>query len=318
MRSTNGPLSSLSHSTAFDRSPLDALVRSKRDGVLAVVTGVEGPSYRPVGAMMAILPDGTRAGSLSSGCIESDLVVHAMEALDAGVPRVIRYGRGSPYIDIQLPCGGGIDILLVPRPDRVAIQEILLRQRMRTPCALSIETGDGAMVVSDVENAPSDVFTVRIEPQLQFCVFGKGPEAGTFAALVQTAGYPNVLLSPDNETLERATNAGCDTRSLPTASFPSDLLVDRWTAIVLFFHDHDWEPPLLKAALDTPAFYIGAQGSRRARDARLETLKTMGVTEPQLDRLHGPVGLIPSARDAPTLAVSVLAEIMGKAGAQAP
>jgi len=81
----------------------------------------------------------------------------------------------------------------------------------------------------------------------------------------------------------------------------------------LFFHDHDWEPPLLADALKTEAFYIGAQGSQRARDARLADLRAMDVPEEQLTRLTGPVGLIPSARDPGTLAVSVLAEVLSKA-----
>lgn len=89
--------------------------------------------------------------------------------------------------------------------------------------------------------------------------------------------------------------------------------MDDRTAVVLFFHDHDWEPPILAGALETEAFYIGAQGSQRARDARLLMLRGMGVSDAACARLHGPVGVIPSARDAGTLAVSVLAEVLAKA-----
>jgi xanthine dehydrogenase accessory factor len=96
-------------------------------------------------------------------------------------------------------------------------------------------------------------------------------------------------------------------------NFPDDLGADDRTAIVLFFHDHDWEPPILAGALQTPAFYIGAQGSQRARDARLQALQLIGIESTSLARLHGPVGLIPSARDAGTLAVSVLAEVLNEA-----
>jgi len=65
--------------------------------------------------------------------------------------------------------------------------------------------------------------------------------------------------------------------------------------------------------LKTPSFYVGSQGSQRARDARIATLQSMGSTVDELARLRGPVGLIPSARDAGTLAVSVLAEVLAVA-----
>lgn len=89
---------------------------------------------------------------------------------------------------------------------------------------------------------------------------------------------------------------------------PEHVIVDPRTAILLFFHDHDWEPPILKQALTTPAFYIGAQGSKRARDSRHAALIELGMAEKDLTRLRGPIGLINSARDARTLAISVLAE----------
>ena len=130
---------------------------------------------------------------------------------------------------------------------------------------------------------------------------------------MQSAGYPNLLLSPDRETLDNGAAAGCETRHIAQQAVPPDLGVEDRTAVVLFFHDHDWEPPILAGALDTSAFYIGAQGSQRARDARMLMLEAMGVSEDARARLHGPVGLIPSARDAGTLAVSVLAEVLAKA-----
>ena len=296
------------------RGPLQSLLASAGEGVLALITGVEGPSYRPVGAIMAVFADGTRAGTLSSGCIENDIAVHALEAIETGQPRAIRYGRGSPYIDIQLPCGGGLDILLVPRPDRAVLADLVARHEARVPCSLVVDTATGALALADEGETglAGGLFTVRFTPQLRFLVFGKGPEACTFAALVRSAGYPNLLLSPDEETLAIGAASGCATRHLTQAVFPDGLAVDPWTAVLLFFHDHDWEPPILKGALDTPAFYIGAQGSQRARDARLQDLTLMGVPADQLARLHGPVGLIPSARDAGTLAVSVLAEVLAR------
>ena len=294
---------------------LEALVNGPDHAVLAVIAGVEGPSYRPVGAMMAVLGETERIGTLSSGCIEADIALHAAEAAGAGQPRLLRYGRGSPFVDIQLPCGGGLDILLLPRPDRAVLTALAQEHGARRPSTLHIDIGSGAMALSpDGETGrDGDRLSVRIEPELRFLVFGKGPEAIAFSALVQSVGYPNLLLSPDDETRHHGTAAGCGTRDLVTAAFPDDLEVDDRTAVVLFFHDHEWEPPILAGALETPAFYIGAQGSLRARDMRMLALEAMGVGEADRARLHGPVGLVPSARDARTLAVSVLAEVLATA-----
>lgn len=305
----------LSPTATPGRDPIEALVQSPGDAVLAVITGIEGPSYRPVGAAMAVFASGERAGTLSSGCIESDIAHHSAEALETGKPVAIRYGRGSPYMDIQLPCGGGLDILLVPRPDRRVLDEVTRKRVERVPCTLRIGRETGRLSLEDRgETGPDgEDFLVRYEPPVRFLVFGKGPEACTFAALVNSAGYPNLLLSPDPETLEIGAAAGCPTHALVQPEFPVEAGADAWTAVVLFFHDHDWEPPILQGALGTPAFYIGSQGSRRARDARHMELEAMGVAPEAIARLHGPVGLIPSARDAGTLAVSVLAEVLAVA-----
>ena len=294
------------------RDPLADLLAAGTEGVLALIIGVEGPSYRPVGAMMAIDATGRRTGTLSSGCVENDIALHALEALAAGGPRVIRYGRGSPFMDIQLPCGGGLEIALIPRPDRAVLTALLEARAARRPATLSVDLADGslAMLPEGETGRAGDRFRVRILPEIRFLVFGKGPEASTFAALAEAAGYPSLLLSPDAETLEAGRAAGAATRHLTAPGWPEGLGADDRTAVVLFFHDHDWEPPILIGAARTQAFYIGSQGSRRARDARLMELEAMGMTADERARLRGPIGLVPSARDARTLAVSVLAEVL--------
>ena len=301
------------------RDPVADLLAAEEDGVLALITGVEGPSYRPVGAVMAIDAGGRRTGTLSSGCVENDIALHALEALEAGRPKVIRYGRGSPFMDIQLPCGGGLEIALVPHPDRAVLAALMAAREERRAVTLAVDLAGGALTLSpDGETGrDGDRFAVRFLPEIRFLVFGKGPEASTFAALAQAAGYPSLLLSPDAETLEAGRQAGAGTQALDLPGWPAWLEVDDRTAIVLFFHDHDWEPPILIGAVRTPAFYIGSQGSRRARDARLMELEAMGMTESERARLRGPIGLVPSARDARTLAVSVLAEVLAASAAPA-
>lgn len=309
------PMTTSFHNTLSGADPIEAILDAPNPGVLAIIAGVEGPSYRPLGAMMAIGADKTRVGTLSSGCIEEDIALHATLALNTNTPRLVRYGEGSPFVDIKLPCGGGLDILLLPNPDRRALKDIALRQSSRIGCCLDVDIKSGAMCVHDTGATArtGDRLTVQFDPALRFLVFGKGPEATSFAALVKSLGFSILLLSPDQETLQSGEAVGCRTFQMTTSDFPKDLDVDPHTAIVLFFHDHDWEPPLLKPALDTDAFYIGSQGSQRTRASRNEKLSQLGVSAAEISRLYGPVGLIPSARDPGTLAVSVLAEVLAKA-----
>ena len=296
-------------------APLRALLARPDGAILAIVSRIEGPSYRPLGAMMAIVDESDLVGSLSSGCIEADIALQARAARDSGKPMCVRYGKDSPYVDIQLPCGGGLEILLCPRPNLTVLGEVVRRNDARQSCSLVIKTEDGAMRLGDAQltTRDDDHITIKVDPEICFHVFGKGPEASTFAALVEAAGYPNLLLSPDKETLDAAASAGCATHHLKMPHYPTDVSIDPWTAVTLFFHDHDWEPPILASALQADALYVGAQGSRASAEGRLSALRELGVGEVSLERLRGPIGLIPSARDPRTLAVSVLAEVLAEA-----
>lgn len=244
-------------------------------GVLAVLTGIEGGFYRPCGAMMGFPGGAAPVGQLSSGCIEGDLALQAAEVHRSGQPRRLRYGKGSPFIDIRLPCGSGIDISLVPVEPGPTLDRPLADLADRRETRLQ------------VEGLPA--LTLRPDPRM--LVLGEGGEADTFSRIARAAGYP----------VRRAARIDPDE-------------IDRFTAVVLFFHDHDREPELLSVALDSPAFWIGAQGSARAQSRRRAALAEAGFGASALDRLRGPIGLIPGARDPRVLAVSVLAEIAEAAG----
>ena len=301
---------------ALDASTVIEPIRQLSDaggaGVLCVITHVDGPSYRPLGAMMAVLEDGRRIGTLSSGCVEADIALHAAKALDLSTPYTVRYGKGSPFADIVLPCGGGLEIMLLPRPDVAVLNTLLSHHVARQACVLEVDQRSGTLcaVTQGATGWTGDVFSIAIDPEIRFFIFGKGPETATFAGLVQAAGYPNLVLSPDAETLDAVAAAGCTTRHLTHAHCPAGLGIDGRSAVVLFFHDHEWEPPILAEALSTDAFYVGAQGSMRAAEMRRMELVRLGVSDGAIAELRGPIGLVPSVRDARKLAISVLAEVL--------
>lgn len=280
------------------------------DAVLAIITAISGPSYRQLGDIMAFCGD-RRIGSLSSGCIESDLSRHAETALVRGPSRV-RYGEGSPWLDLRLPCGGGLEITLLPRPSAALLGHIAASRAARERVAFVIDDDLSLRACAfGATGAIEGGFRVALLPPPRFLIFGQGAEAQVFTGLANAAGYPHLLLAADADTVRQAQSAGLTARLLHWPALPTDLSIDDRTAVVLFFHDHDWEPPILARALNSPAFYIGAQGSLRARDARLEKLRELGV-KGGLDSLHGPIGMIARARDPRVLAISVLAEVLGK------
>ena len=292
--------------------PLRQLAEADEHGVLAIIVGVDGPSYRPVGATMAIFPERRLFGSLSSGCVEADISLHAEQALAANRPNLVRYGKNSPFLDISLPCGGGLDILLVPAPDQSVLSQICADLIARKDTGMTIDRETGQLAVAEgIETGWNEgKFGIAMSPELAFQVFGKGPEASTFARLAVSAGFDVTILSPDTETLDTAAEAGCKTHHLVDARYPAELSADAHTAVLLFFHDHEWEPPILKSALTFPALYIGAQGSAAARRNRNVELMAQGINADEIARIKGPIGLVPSARDARTLAVGVLAEVL--------
>lgn len=280
--------------------------------VLAVMTGTEGPAYRNPGAAMAIAPDGRFAGAITSGCVEADLILRAGEVRRTGQVQELRYGLGSPFFDLRLPCGGGIDIRMFPLRDPSVLAELMQAQFARRPVSLSI-SADGRLALEDWQptGLKGGRFRIGFRPRLRFMVFGTGAEAAAFTGLVRGMGYDHMLLSHEEPSLAPARSAGSPVTLIAPGFRPDDLRVDADTAVILFYHDHDYEPAILRQMVRTSAFYVGAQGSRATQARRLEQLRGMGLSEAELGRIRGPIGLIPSSRDPQSLAISVLAEIVG-------
>lgn len=247
---------------------------------LCTVVGIEGSFSRRVGAQLAVGPDGAITGSLADGCLEKQL---ASEIASAGGPVVKRFGAGSELIDFRLPCGSGLDVLIDPEPDRATIRAAAERLEAREATGLAL---------------PSQALPERrYIPALRLQLFGEGPELEALAALAATAG------------IEVAAHGKA---ALSLGRRPAGLAADAWTAIVLLFHDHEWEQAILEWALATPAFHIGAQGGFEARRQRIERLAATGIAPAQLDRIRSPIGVITRSREPGVLALSVLAEIVGE------
>lgn len=270
--------------------------------VLVTLVAIEGSSSRALGAQMAVTHDGRAIGSFSGGCIEDAIVGEAREVLDAGQGRVVRYGIGSPYIDVRLPCGGGIDLMFTPSPSLDVLRGVRDRLHARQRVTL--------MIAPDGVGEQGPGFALALSPPLRVLAFGHGED---FTALVQLAHHFGALVeafSPMERDVDLLQGKGlCATRLTHLTQVP-EVVGDDWTAAVFLFHDRDWEEVLLPHVLSRPAFFYGAVGSRRTHAARLERLRAQGVEEETAARIKGPVGLIAATRDPATLAMSVLAEVV--------
>ena len=278
---------------------LDMMNRGKKV-CLAVLVDSMGGAVRNPGALMAIDHSGDFAGYLSGGCIDADVVSQAVTALEDGHGKLLRYGQGSPFPDILLPCGGSLDIAVDTNLNKPAIMVALEKLKSRKRCQIDI-------------NMPDRKFTINLIPKLKLRIAGRGADAIALARLSKSLGIDCRFQSPDEECCKEATQAGIQSvEQLVTPNHLPKSHDDAYTAFVLMFHDREWEVPLLVETFRGNAFYIGAVGSRRTHESRCAELKNVGCDESQIRRIFGPIGLIPSMRDASMLAISAMSEIVSE------
>ena len=276
---------------------------------LVVVTATEGGAVRTPGALMAVSESGEFAGYVSGGCIDADVRLNALDALESGQLRKLRYGAGSPFVDIRLPCGGAIDVLIVPNaaPDTISMMHDRLDKRETVRFAV-LATGEIAL---DTASGEASLFRTVFKPKLSLRIAGRGADCIALARLASASGFGLRLQLPDDADFEAVRSAGIGrVERLTTPCSLAPVADDCSTAFVLMFHDAHWEAALLKQALGGPAFFIGAVGSAKTHAKRCESLRAAGMSERDIQRVRGPLGLVPSMRDASMLAISTLAEIV--------
>ena len=268
---------------------------------------------RNPGTHMGVSRDGSFVGSLSGGCIENAVVAEAQSALEKGSSRLVRFGAGSPYLDIRLPCGGGLDVHFQPLRDDTLVRSASQAIAARKPFSVELDRAnvvfrEGWRETSfDRENGQG---TFGHWPQARLLIVGHGAGVEALAQLGGTMGCEVVVHTPDERVAGRLSKSAAHVSHLARTTDIGQLESDPWTAIVFLFHDHDWETSLMTHALTLPHFYIGAMGGRQAHAARKVALMQSGVSERAFDTIHAPVGLFHSSRDPMTLALSTLGQIV--------
>ena len=304
-----------SRSAVYDPSGLDVLRflaaarASGESAALITLVGIDGAAPRAIGEQMAATLAGDYVGSISTGCLEPALVQEAVERLARREGGVTRYGKGSRFIDIVLPCGSGVDILMTVAPDIGEISAAVEALRKRKSCSLDLSPSSARLAPPTMTGWNGDTFTRCYAPPIRIIAGGSGAEIDCLASVVDAAGLQIAIVSSDEKTIADHAHRAFAMRA-PGA--PRGIDFDEWTAVISFFHGSEWEAPFLRDALNSNAFYVGAVGSPRQQSIRRAGLAEAGLGDEDIARLSGPAGLIRATRDPASLAVSVLAEIIAR------
>jgi xanthine dehydrogenase accessory factor len=316
------------------RDILPTLERWQSEGHrVAIATVVErrGSAPRDAGASLALNDRGEIAGSVTGGCVEPSVILEAQAVLDAEPARVREYGiADDTAFEVGLACGGTVAILiaeldtsLVPaladavRADRPAALTIaaagaaLGQQRLHDgaagPVARLLERGESALADVDGET----LFVHSLAPRPALYVFGAIDHAAALARVGKLLGYRVTVCDARAAfvTPERFPEADELVVEWPD-SFLRRARVDATSAICVLTHDEKFDVPLLLAALETPAVFIGAMGSKVTTVDREERLRAEGVDEAGFARIHAPIGLAIGARSPEEVAVAIGAQIV--------
>jgi xanthine dehydrogenase accessory factor len=292
---------------------------------LATVVATRRSAPRPVGSKLAVSDQGELAGSVSGGCVESDVVLAAQEVLGGGEPRLVTYGiTDDMAFGVGLPCGGEIDVFVeeLAEADRTDVMLTVVAgegvgERLQDPELELAARRRGRSHVLELEDRT--VFADVAAPPTRLFVYGAVDTAEALCRAGKLLGWRTVVADA------RATFATPE--RIPSADellvlWPDEALAavvpDLGTAVVVLTHDDKFDLPLIRAALASDAFYIGWIGSRRNQERRRGLLREEGVTDDELDRISGPAGLDIGADTPAETAVSMLAEILavraGRAG----
>jgi len=305
---------------SLDTQVLSALQRWTQEGhkvALVTVARTWGSSPRPAGAWLALRDDGFVQGSVSGGCIEDDLIERMRNGKIAGTqPFALTYGvTKEEATRFGLPCGGTLELVIEPSPDleqlaafgkRIAAGQLVVRAVDVRSGVVSYDDGHRGSVVQWRD----EKLTTIHGPRWRLIIIGAGQISRYLAEMALPLDYEVVVCDPREEYSREWQVPGAKIRT----DMPDDAMValelDPNSAVVALTHDPKLDDLALLEALKSPAYYVGALGSRNNAEARrARLLEHFDVSLEEVNRLRGPVGLPIGSRTPPEIAVAILAEL---------
>ena len=318
--------------------------RARGDRIaLATVVATRKSAPRPIGSKLAISASGEFAGSVSGGCVESDVYDHACRILEGDAPQLLSYGISDDQaFTVGLPCGGEIDVFVEEVPNTLVDRLVGVVERQERAVLFTVvegesigrellvledgeQVGEGLSEASDqthelLRGGRSQLLSLGDGTKVFAEVFGPPPRLFVYGAVDTGEALCRVAKAIGWRTILADARAKFATpERIPSADelivgWPEEALErvrpDYQTAVVVLTHDDKFDVPAIKGALDTDAFYVGALGSRRNQALRRERLLEVGVPAAELERIFGPCGLDVGADSPAETALSILGEIL--------
>ena len=304
---------------SIDLEVLHACAQWIRDGYACeyvTVVRTWGSSPRPEGATMAIRADGLVVGSVSGGCIEDDLIAAVREhGITRTRPEVVTYGISADEAHrFGLPCGGTIQLVVEPLGAHSRMEELLAlaQRRVLTRRSLLLETGavelSAAAPEDQLRMADGNLVTVH-GPRLRMLIIGAGQLSQFLAQIAVGLEYQVTVCDPREEYRGSWNLPGVDVVHAMPDDVVLEMKLDSRSAVIALTHDPKLDDLALMEALKTDAFYVGAIGSRVNNARRRERLREFDLSEAQIAKLHGPIGIYIGSKTPYEIAVSILAEL---------
>jgi len=292
-------------------------LQAGRAVAIATVVQTWGSAPRPVGSWLAVRGDGQVAVSVSGGCVEDDLIRRVQtEILTRNTPEIVVYGvTQQEAARFGLPCGGTLRLLVEPKPELAVLERLLENITSHQITRRVVNLSSGKSILSNGDR--SDEFACNEQemqttygPRWRMVIIGAGQLSLYTADFALASDFEVIVIDPREEYAEGLNRSDI----IFSKGMPDDVLleigVDSHTAVVALTHDPKLDDMALMEALKSPAFYVGALGGRKNTQKRKERLLDFDVTQEQVEKLHGPVGLYIGALTPPEIAVSILAEVI--------
>jgi xanthine dehydrogenase accessory factor len=283
-----------------------------------LVTVIEtwGSAPRPPGALLAMRDDGLVVGSVSGGCVEDDLIDRVRKGERVATPSLVTYGvTKEEAARFGLPCGGNLRLVQEPLTDTAWVGEVLERSARHELVARVVDLRDGKVRVEPARRGEAFSFDGRTMralygPRWRMLVIGAGQLSRALAQMALGLDFEVIVCDPREEYHLTWDVPGTTFSTAMPDDLAVELQLDPHTAVVAVTHDPKLDDLVLLEALKSPAFYIGALGSRGNTAKRKERLALFDLSAAEIARLHGPIGLDIGSRTPAEIAVSILAEIV--------
>ena len=304
-----------------DQTILSCLLASLTQGEqtwLVTVVATIGSSPRPVGSLVAFRADGSQVGSVSGGCVEEDLIARLLAGEFNG-PQVYLTDYGVSAEDNEkwgLPCGGRLELAIqqLDEKDLEWVTEAYNAMSTRQTLSRSVSLESGETQISPAEQfAPlensADTLTHCFGPRHRLLLVGAGQLAANLSTLALAMDYEVLLADSREWALDQW--QGPEVEKI--LGLPDDVVrehaADEHCAVITLSHDPRVDDMALMEALDSACWYVGALGSVRPTEKRLQRLSQLGLSSDALARLHAPVGLSIGSKTTMEIAVSIMAQL---------